>query len=94
MFAVPITGGVVCAHFGLAAGRGAGGCSTRPKPPTATANGSWSNRWKGALNAFDITFDGRISAGRRCSSWIEVDSKINKFSNLATCGASARMRLL
>lgn len=25
MFAVPATGGVVCAHFGLAAGRGAGG---------------------------------------------------------------------
>ena len=25
----------------------------------------WSNRWKGALNAFDITFDGRLSAGRK-----------------------------
>jgi putative transposase len=24
----------------------------------------WSNRWKAALNAFDITFDGRLSAGR------------------------------
>ena len=25
----------------------------------------WSNRWKGALNAFDITFDGRLTAGRK-----------------------------
>jgi hypothetical protein len=33
--------------------------------PTATAKGSWSNRRKAALNAVDITFDGRISAGRR-----------------------------
>jgi hypothetical protein len=23
-----------------------------------------TNRWKAALNAFDITFDGRLSAGR------------------------------
>jgi hypothetical protein len=23
----------------------------------------WSNRWKAALNAFDINFDGRLSAG-------------------------------
>ena len=23
------------------------------------------NRWKAALNAFDITFDGRLSAGRK-----------------------------
>jgi putative transposase len=25
----------------------------------------WSNRWKAALNAFDMTFDGRLSAGRK-----------------------------
>jgi putative transposase len=25
----------------------------------------WTNRWKAALNAFDITFDGRLSAGRK-----------------------------
>jgi transposase-like protein len=25
----------------------------------------WTNRWKPALNAFDITFDGRLSAGRQ-----------------------------
>ena len=24
----------------------------------------WTNRWKAALNAFDITFDGRLSAGQ------------------------------
>ncbi|MEY9997335.1 hypothetical protein ABIE67_009454 [Streptomyces sp. V4I8] len=23
-----------------------------------------SNRWKGALNEFDVLFDGRLSAGR------------------------------
>jgi hypothetical protein len=23
------------------------------------------NRWKAALNAFEITFDGRLSAGRK-----------------------------
>jgi putative transposase len=25
----------------------------------------WTNRWKAALNAFDIAFDGRVSAGRK-----------------------------
>ncbi|MDV6278693.1 hypothetical protein R3Q06_35575 [Rhodococcus erythropolis] len=25
----------------------------------------WSNRWKTAVNAFEITFDGRLSAGRK-----------------------------
>lgn len=25
----------------------------------------WSNRGQGALNAFEITFDGRLSAGRK-----------------------------
>jgi putative transposase len=33
--------------------------------PTGKGRARWSNRWKAALNAFDITFDGRISAGRR-----------------------------
>ena len=32
--------------------------------PTGRGRQRWSNRWKGALNAFDITFDGRLSAGR------------------------------
>src|SRR6201990_304553 len=32
--------------------------------PTGQGRKRWSNRWKGALNAFDITFDGRLSAGR------------------------------
>ena len=32
--------------------------------PTGKGRARWSNRWKAALNAFDITFDGRISAGR------------------------------
>ena len=33
--------------------------------PTGKGRARWSNRWKAALNAFDITFDGRVSAGRR-----------------------------
>jgi putative transposase len=33
--------------------------------PTGRGRRRWTNRWKGALNAFDITFDGRVSAGRR-----------------------------
>jgi putative transposase len=33
--------------------------------PTGKGRARWSNKWKAALNAFDITFDGRISAGRR-----------------------------
>lgn len=33
--------------------------------PTGRERKRWSNRWKGALNAFDITFDGRLSAGRK-----------------------------
>jgi transposase-like protein len=33
--------------------------------PTGRGRARWSNRWKAAMNAFDITFDGRITAGRR-----------------------------
>jgi transposase-like protein len=33
--------------------------------PTGKGRARWSNRWKGALNAFDIAFDGRVTAGRR-----------------------------
>jgi transposase-like protein len=33
--------------------------------PTGKGRQRWSNRWKAALNAFDITFDGRLSAGRQ-----------------------------
>jgi transposase-like protein len=32
--------------------------------PTGKGRKRWSNRWKKALNAFEITFDGRLSAGR------------------------------
>jgi transposase-like protein len=32
--------------------------------PTGKGRGRWTMRWKAALNAFDITFDGRLSAGR------------------------------
>jgi putative transposase len=33
--------------------------------PTGQGRKRWSQRWKAALNAFEITFDGRLSAGRR-----------------------------
>src|SRR5207237_10660016 len=33
--------------------------------PTGRGRQRWSNRWKAALNSFDITFDGRLSAGRK-----------------------------
>jgi putative transposase len=32
--------------------------------PTGAGRKRWSNRWKKALNAFELTFDGRLSAGR------------------------------
>src|SRR6202453_3932492 len=32
--------------------------------PTGRGRKRWTNRWKAAVNAFDITFDGRLSAGR------------------------------
>jgi putative transposase len=33
--------------------------------PTGQGRKRWTNRWKAALNAFEITFDGRLSAGRK-----------------------------
>ena len=33
--------------------------------PTGKGRKRWSNRWKKALNAFEITFDGRLSAGKK-----------------------------
>ncbi|MGP4115515.1 IS256 family transposase [Streptomyces sp. 4N509B] len=32
--------------------------------PTGTGRKRWTSRWKTALNAFDITFDGRLTAAR------------------------------
>jgi putative transposase len=37
----------------------------RSLDPTGAGRRRWTNRWKKALNAFDITFDGRLTAGRR-----------------------------
>jgi putative transposase len=33
--------------------------------PTGKGRKRWTNRWKKALNAFDITFDGRLTAGTK-----------------------------
>jgi putative transposase len=37
----------------------------RSLDPTGRGRKRWTNRWKAALNAFDIAFDGRLSAGRK-----------------------------
>ena len=33
--------------------------------PTGKGRQRWVTRWKPALNAFEIAFDGRLSAGRQ-----------------------------
>jgi transposase-like protein len=33
--------------------------------PTGQGRKRWITRWKSALNAFEITFEGRLSAGRK-----------------------------
>lgn len=33
--------------------------------PTGTGRKRWTSRWKTAPNAFDITFDGRLTAARQ-----------------------------
>lgn len=32
--------------------------------PTGHGRNRWTGRWKEAMNAFDIAFDGRLTAGR------------------------------
>jgi transposase-like protein len=32
--------------------------------PTGRGRQRWNNRWKSALNEFDVLFDGRLAAGR------------------------------
>ena len=39
--------------------------ATMSLDPTGAGRKRWTNRWKAALNAFEITFDGRLSAGRK-----------------------------
>ncbi len=39
--------------------------ATMALDPTGTARQRWSNKWKSALNAFDMTFDGRLTVGRK-----------------------------
>ena len=49
--------------------------------PTGKGRKRWTNRWKAALNAFDITFDGRLSAGqkirKRRKYTVELTTKIS-----------------
>ena len=39
--------------------------TTMSMDPTGAGRRRWTNRWKAALNAFEIAFDGRLSAGRK-----------------------------
>jgi putative transposase len=39
--------------------------TTMSLDPTGRGRQRWTNRWKAALNAFEITFDGRLSVGRK-----------------------------
>jgi putative transposase len=39
--------------------------TTMSLDPTGRGRQRWTNRWKAALNAFEIAFDGRLSAGRK-----------------------------
>ena len=32
--------------------------------PTGAGRKRWTMRWKGAMNAFDLAFDGRLTAGQ------------------------------
>jgi putative transposase len=34
------------------------------RDPTGQGRRRWAIRWKPALNAFDLAFDGRLTAGR------------------------------
>jgi putative transposase len=39
--------------------------TTMSLDPTGRGRQRWTNRWKAALNTFDIAFDGRLSRSRR-----------------------------
>ena len=39
--------------------------AVRSLDPTGTGRKRWTMRWKDALQAFDIAFDGRLSIGHR-----------------------------
>jgi hypothetical protein len=42
--------------------------TTMSLDPTGRGRKRWSNRWRAALNAFEITFDGLLSAGRNLTT--------------------------
>jgi hypothetical protein len=41
-------------------------------PTSCVGHERWSNGWKAALNALQITFDGRLFAGRKRNHKIEL----------------------
>ena len=46
--------------------------------PTGKGRARWSNRWKAALNAFDIAFDGRVTTGRRQLKTIDLTRPVHR----------------
>jgi hypothetical protein len=45
--------------------------------PTGTGRKRWITRWKAALNAFEITFEGRLSAARNQTPQNRVTPLVN-----------------
>jgi transposase-like protein len=45
--------------------------------PTGTARQRWSNKWKGALNAFEIAFHGRLHPDRHRSDRVKPDHELS-----------------
>jgi transposase-like protein len=46
--------------------------------PTGRGRRRWTNRWKAAPNAFDIAFDGRVSAGRKWPYPTNYTARLNR----------------
>lgn len=46
--------------------------------PIGEGQKRWTTRWKAALNAFDITFEGRLTAGRRYPNQPELHRYLDR----------------
>ena len=53
--------------------------------PTGTGRKRCSNRWKVAVNAFNVTFDGRVSAGRNKPNQNQLHRKIDRPTDQLCC---------
>ena len=46
--------------------------------PTGKGRARWTQRWKQALNAFDIIFDWRLSAYRRSPTTTQLHRRVDR----------------